>query len=67
MNKSFSEMTNPELNRYLSEHRNDEKAFSQALEVLLSRKKDGFKYHYNMPSEEAEAIFKAKINQLVQE
>lgn len=64
MNKPLSEMTNSELRRYLSEHRNDEEAFSQALEVLLNRKKDGFKYPspYSMPYEEVEAIFKAKLN-----
>ncbi|MGK7876887.1 MAG: hypothetical protein AB4426_27435 [Xenococcaceae cyanobacterium] len=65
MKKSLSEMTNSELRRYLSEHRNDEEAFSQALEVLLSRKKDGFKYPspYEMPYEEVEGIFKSKLNQ----
>jgi hypothetical protein len=44
MKKSPSEMTNTELRQYLSEHRNEEAIFSEALEVLLSRKKDGFKY-----------------------
>ena len=44
MKKSLSEMTNAELRQYLSEHRNEETAFSQALEVLLSRKKNRFKY-----------------------
>jgi hypothetical protein len=65
MNKPLSEMTNSELRVYLSQHRNDEEAFSQALEVLISRKKDGFKYPppYSMPYEEVEAIFKSKLNQ----
>ncbi|WP_200868357.1 DUF6887 family protein, partial [Microcystis aeruginosa] len=44
MKKSPSEMTNAELRQYLSEHRNEEAIFREALEVLLSRKKDGFKY-----------------------
>ncbi|NCT54001.1 MAG: hypothetical protein GPJ04_23800 [Microcystis aeruginosa G13-03] len=44
MKKSPSEMTNAELRQYLSEHRNEEAIFSEALEVLLSRKKDSFKY-----------------------
>ncbi len=65
MKKSLSEMTNSELRQYLSKHRNDEEVFSQALEVLLSRKKDGFKYPnpYSMPYEEVEAIFKSKLNE----
>ena len=65
MKKLISEMTDSELRQYLSEHRNDEEAFSQALEVLLSRKKDGFKYPYpySIPYEEVEAIFKSKLNQ----
>jgi predicted CopG family antitoxin len=66
MKKLLSEMTNSELRQYLSEHRNNEEAFSQALEVLLSRKKDGFKYPspYSMTYEEVEAIFKSKLNEL---
>lgn len=58
-------MNNTELRHYLSKNRNDETAFSQALEVLLSRKKDGFKYPatQNMSYEEVEAIFKVKLNQ----
>jgi hypothetical protein len=65
MKKLLSEMTNSELRQYLSEHRNNEEAFSQALEILLSRKKDGFKYPspYSMPYEEVEALFKSKLNQ----
>jgi hypothetical protein len=31
MKKSLSEMTNSELRRYLSEHRNEQEAFSKAL------------------------------------
>lgn len=65
MKKSLSDMNNSELRQYLSKHRNDEEAFSQALEVLLGRKKDGFKYPspYSMRYEEVEAIFKSKLNQ----
>jgi hypothetical protein len=63
MKKSLSEMTNAELRQYLSQHRNDETAFSQALEVLLSRKKNGFKYPapQSMSYEELEAIFQEKL------
>jgi hypothetical protein len=66
MNKPLEEMTNTELRRYLSEHRNDEDAFSQALEVLMSRKKNSTKYPspLSMSYEEVEAIFRNKIEQL---
>ncbi len=63
MNKQLSEMTNPELHKYLSEHRNNEEAFSQALELLIRRRENegGFKMRHGMPPEEAEAILKAAI------
>ncbi|WP_287517837.1 DUF6887 family protein [Okeania sp. SIO2C2] len=58
-------MNNTELRQYLSENRNDEEKFSQALELLMSRKTESFKYP--LPSEieieEIEAIFQAKLNQ----
>ena len=65
MNKQFSDMNNTELRQYLSENRHDEEAFSQALEILLSRKKALFKYPppSQMNYQEIEAIFKAKLNQ----
>ncbi|MGK7940918.1 MAG: hypothetical protein AB4062_12375 [Crocosphaera sp.] len=43
MNKPLQEMTNAELRRYLSQNRNDENAFSQALELLMSRKQNTIK------------------------
>jgi hypothetical protein len=57
-------MTNTELRQYFLENRNDETAFSQALEVLLGRKKYEFNYPppQNMSYEEVEAIFKKKID-----
>ncbi|NCR08446.1 MAG: hypothetical protein GPI95_08840 [Microcystis aeruginosa LG13-11] len=69
MKKSPSEMTNAELRQYLSEHRNEEAIFSEALEVLLSRKKDGFKYPapQMMSYKEIETIFKEKLNQIIEE
>ncbi|ACK71879.1 conserved hypothetical protein [Gloeothece citriformis PCC 7424] len=65
MNKELSNMNNKELRQYLSEHRHDEEAFSQALEILLSRKKDLLKYPppSQMDYQEIEAIFKASLNQ----
>ena len=65
MNKKLSNLNNLELRQYLSEHRHDEEAFSQALEILLSRKKDLLKYPppSQMDYQEIEAIFKASLNQ----
>ncbi len=58
-------MNNTELRQYLSENRNDEEKFSQALELLMSRKTENFKYPppSEMDREEIEAIFQAKLNQ----
>ena len=58
-------MNNTELRQYLSQNRNDEDKFSQALEILISRKKDQFKYPppSEMDKQEIEAIFKAKLKQ----
>ncbi len=66
MKKPLEEMTNSELRRYLSENRNDENAFSQALELLMSRRKNTTKYPspLSMPYDEVEAIFKNKIKQI---
>ncbi len=64
MNKSLSQMNNQELRQYLSENRNEEK-FSQALELLMSRKTENFKYPppSEIDREKIEAIFQAKLNQ----
>jgi hypothetical protein len=63
MKQSLLEMTNQELRQYLSENRNNEEAFSQALELLISRKEEGFKYPppSAMNLEEIEAILRAKL------
>ncbi|GBF82358.1 DUF6887 family protein [Aphanothece sacrum] len=64
MKKQLSDMNNTELRQYLSEHRHDEEAFSQALEILLDRKKNLFKYPppSQMNYQEIENIFKAGLN-----
>ncbi|UXE59891.1 MAG: hypothetical protein KA717_30005 [Woronichinia naegeliana WA131] len=57
-------MNNTELRQYLSQNRHDEQAFSQALEILLDRKKNLFKYPppTQMNYQEIEDIFKKEIN-----
>jgi predicted CopG family antitoxin len=69
MKKLPSAMTNSELRQYLSEHRNEEAIFSEALEVLLSQKKEGFKYPalQTISYTEVETIFKEKLNQTIEE
>ena len=64
MNKPLSDMNKTELRQYLSQHRHDEQAFSQALEILLDRKKNLFKYPppSQMNYQEIEDIFKKEIN-----
>ena len=64
MNKPLSDMNNTELRQYLSQNRHDEQAFSQALEILLDRKKNLFKYPppSQMNYQEIEDIFKKEIN-----
>jgi hypothetical protein len=37
MTQNLHEMTTSELKQYISEHRNNEEAFREALQVLLSR------------------------------
>ncbi|NEQ65294.1 MAG: hypothetical protein F6K21_07320 [Symploca sp. SIO2D2] len=66
MKKSLSQMSNTELLQYLSENRHNEEAFSQALELLMSRKKANFKYPppSEMDTEKIEAILQAKLNDL---
>jgi hypothetical protein len=49
VNKALRKMSDAELRSFLKKNRNDEEAFSQALEVLMERKKYSFKY--SPPSE----------------
>lgn len=64
MKKQLTEMTNQELRQYLSKNRHNEEAFSQALEILMSRKTDPFKYPppSEMNYQDIETIFQNKIN-----
>jgi hypothetical protein len=63
---NLSEMTNTELKRYISEHRNDSDAFHAAMEVLISRRNPANRQPYPFdlanPEVEVEAILKAKID-----
>jgi hypothetical protein len=60
------EMTNTELKRYISEHRNDIEAFQAAMEVLTSRRNPANRHPYPFelanPEVEVEAILREKLD-----
>lgn len=64
---NLSEMTNTELKRYISEHRNDVEAFQAAMEVLMSRRNPANRHPYPFelenPEVEVEALLREKLNQ----
>jgi hypothetical protein len=68
MMQNHDQLTNPELKRYLSEHRNDEKAFRAALQVLMSRRdpnapRQPYPFDLDDPEYEVEALLREKLNQ----
>ena len=67
MMQNLAQMTNAELKKYISEHRNDDKAFQAAMEVLMSRrdpaKRQPYPFTLKNPEAEVEAILRAKLNQ----
>ncbi|PSB24632.1 DUF6887 family protein [Stenomitos frigidus] len=72
MTQDLNQLTNAELKRYLSEHRNNDDAFHDALQVLMSRRDPNaprYPYPYDMvdPEREVEAIFRARIRQIEQD
>lgn len=64
---NLSNMTNTELKRYISEHRNDKDAFQAAMEVLMSRRNPANRQPYPLelanPEVEVEAVLRAKLNE----
>lgn len=66
MTPNLSQMTNAELKRYLSEHRNDPDAFQAALEVLVHRRnpanRQPYPFNLDNPVQEIEALFREKLN-----
>jgi hypothetical protein len=67
MMPNLSEMTNIELKRYISEHRNDIEAFQAAMEVLMSRRNPANRHPYPFelenPEVEVEPLLREKLNQ----
>ncbi len=66
--QNLHQMTNTELKRYLSEHRNDGEAFRAALEVLMTRRDPNAAYQpypfdLTDPEGEVEALLMKKLHQ----
>lgn len=71
MTQDLNQLTNAELKRYISEHRNNDEAFHAALQVLMSRRDPNaitYPYPYDMadPEREVEAILRERISQIEQ-
>lgn len=71
MSQDLYQMTNAELKQYISAHRNNEEAFSAALEVLMSRRDPNAPYQpypFNLtdPESEVQAIFAEKLRKTEQ-
>lgn len=66
MMQNLNQMTNIELKRYLSEHRNEEEAFRSTLQVLMNRYDSATQHPYpfdlDNPEREVEALLKEKLN-----
>jgi hypothetical protein len=67
MMENFSKMTNLELKRYLSEHRNNDEKFRTALEVLMNRQdpatEQPYPFDLKNPETQVEALLKEKLSQ----
>ncbi|ACK70289.1 conserved hypothetical protein [Gloeothece citriformis PCC 7424] len=63
---NLKDMTLSELKKYLSDHRNDDEAFSEAMGELLSRNRNSKIYPANMSSEEVGRVIQEKIQQIQQ-
>ncbi len=64
---NLSKMTNLELKRYLSEHRNHEEEFRAALEILMSRRdpatEQPYPFDLENPETQVEVLLKEKLSQ----
>lgn len=67
MIENLSKMTNLELKRYLSEHRNNEEEFRLALKVLMNRQdpatEQPYPFDLDNPHIQVEALLKEKLSQ----
>ncbi|MBA3920796.1 MAG: hypothetical protein H0X31_03415 [Nostocaceae cyanobacterium] len=58
---NLKKMSVAELKEYLKVHRNDDEAFSQALEELISRNQGAIRYSANLPLSDMERIIREKL------
>jgi len=58
----LAKLTIKELKHYISENRNNDQEFSEALTELLHREQNPVIYSKDMPLEEQEKIFQEKIS-----
>lgn len=68
MIENLHQMTNAELKKYLSQHRNDEEAFRAGLQVLISRRssetvRQPYPFDLANPEAEVEGILRKKLEQ----
>ena len=62
MSENLELFNNTELKAYIKANRNNEEACHEALKILMSRlSPDTPKYHYNLPQQEMESLFREKI------
>ena len=68
MKRNLVTLTNTELKQYISEHRNDSQAFSDAMDVLMSRRNSANRHPYpfdlHNPEAEVEAILRQKLDEI---
>jgi hypothetical protein len=66
MMSNLNQMTNLELKKYLSEHRNDEVAFRAGLQVLMDRRdplmRQPYPFDLSDPERQVEALLKEKLD-----
>ncbi len=58
---NLEKMSIAELKEYLKLHRNDDEAFSQALEELISRNQGAVRYPADLPLSDMERIIREKL------
>jgi hypothetical protein len=66
MMQNLNTMSNMELKKYISEHRNDKEGFRAALQVLMSRSESTTQHPYPFelddPESEVEALLREKLH-----
>ena len=61
---NLKEMSIAQLKQYISSHRDNDEAFSEALGELINRNRDAVRYPADLPLPEMERIIREKLNQV---